>query len=65
MVELTFVRQGLGTLSWTSRGILLSRLGTLSNCRGEAKAVAVRQERSRSILAGSRRNCAGRRSWRG
>ena len=65
MVTLTFVRQGLGTLSWTSKGILLSRLGTLSNWRGEARAVATRQERSRSILVGSRRNCAGRRSWWG
>ena len=43
----------------------MSRLGTLSNCRGEAKAVAARQERSRSILVGSRGNCAGRRRRRG
>ena len=43
----------------------MSRLGTLSNCRGEAKAVAARQERSRSILVRSRRNCAGRRRRRG
>ena len=64
-LSITFVRHGLGILSWTSRGILLSRLGTLSNCRGEAKAVAARQERSRSILVRSRRNCAGRRRRRG
>ena len=48
--KLTFVRQGLGTLSWTSRGILLSRLGTLSNCRGEAREVAARQEKIKNII---------------
>ena len=52
------MRHGLGTLSWTSRGILLSRLGTLSNCRGEAKEVAARQERMRNIiLVDARRDC--------
>ena len=55
----TLVRQGLGTLSWTRRGRLLSKIGTLSNWRGEAREVAAKQERSRSILTGSRRNCAG------
>ena len=58
MATLTFVRHGLGTLSWTSRGILLSRLGTLSNCRGEAKEVAAKQERMRNIiLVDARRDC--------
>ena len=54
----TLVRQGLGTLSWTRRGRLLSKIGTLSNWRGEAREVAAKQERSRSIFTGSRRNCA-------
>ena len=58
MATLTFVRHGLGTLSWTSRGILLSRLGTLSNCKGEAKEVAAKQERMRNIiLVDARRDC--------
>ena len=52
------MRQGLGTLSWTRRGRLLSKIGTLSNWRGEAREVAAKQERSRSILTGSRRTCA-------
>ena len=52
------MRHGLGTLSWTSRGILLSRLGTLSNCKGEAKEVAAKQERMRNIiLVDARRDC--------
>jgi len=52
-VSLALVRQGLGTLSWTRRGRLLSKIGTLSNWRGEAREVAAKQERSRSILTGS------------
>ena len=51
MAQPTFVRQGLGILSWTRRGILLSMLGTLSNWRGEAKVVATKQEKIRNIIA--------------
>ena len=53
----------MGTLSWTSRGILLSRLGTLSNCRGEAKEVATKQEKMKNIiLVDVRRDCVSGRS---
>ena len=52
------MRHGLGTLSWTSK----RWLGTLSNCRGEAKVVAAKQEKMRNIiLVEVSRDCA--RGW--
>ena len=45
------MRQGLGTLSWTRRGRLLSKIGTLSNWRGEAREVTAKQEIRRNIFA--------------
>ena len=41
----------------------MSRLGTLSNCRGEAKEVATKQEKMRNIiLVDVRRDCVSGRS---
>ena len=45
------MRQGLGTLSCTRRGRLLSKIGTLSNWRGEAREVTAKQEIRRNIFA--------------